>query len=176
VLQPSEYLCGLLWTLSNSSMSLLCWEPQAWTQYCRGGLKRAEQRGTIPFLPCCHLSFDAAQDAVGIPGSKRTLLAHFQLLVHQNPKSFSTELLSMSSFPSLQTYLELKVSPEGPKHANWMLCPLHETPFPAPCSFIAAHTCSVTRNNQRNPLSGILSWGLPPPGSPDYIQCAQFWI
>lgn len=27
LLQPSDYLCGLLWTCSNSSMSFMCWGP-----------------------------------------------------------------------------------------------------------------------------------------------------
>ena len=47
----SECPRGLLWTRSNSPTSFLCWGPQAWTQYCRWGLTRAEQRGTIPSLP-----------------------------------------------------------------------------------------------------------------------------
>ena len=35
-------------------------------------------------LPAGHLSFDAAQDTVGLPGFKCTLLAHVQLFTHQN--------------------------------------------------------------------------------------------
>ena len=37
-------------------------------------------------LPCSasHSSFDAAQDTVGLPGCKSTLLAHAQLFVHQD--------------------------------------------------------------------------------------------
>ena len=50
VLQPSDHLCGLLWTLSNSSLSFLYWGSHTWTQYCRWGLMRAEQRGTITSL------------------------------------------------------------------------------------------------------------------------------
>jgi len=50
VLQPSDHLCGLLWTHSNSSMSLLCWGLQRWTQDSRWGLTRVEQRGRIPSL------------------------------------------------------------------------------------------------------------------------------
>ena len=37
----------LLWTRSKSSTSFLCWGPQTWMQFCRWGLMRAEQRGTI---------------------------------------------------------------------------------------------------------------------------------
>ena len=48
--RPSDHVCGLLWTCSNSSMSFLCWGPQSWTQSCRWGLSRGEQRGRIPSL------------------------------------------------------------------------------------------------------------------------------
>jgi len=40
----------IFWTHSNSSMSFLHWGPQAWTQYCKRGPTRAEQRGTITSL------------------------------------------------------------------------------------------------------------------------------
>jgi len=35
---------ALLWTCSNSPTSFLCWGSQAWTQYSRWSLMRAEQR------------------------------------------------------------------------------------------------------------------------------------
>ena len=41
---------ALLGTLSNSSVSFLYWGLHTWTQYCRWGLTRAEQRGTITSL------------------------------------------------------------------------------------------------------------------------------
>ena len=42
VLQPSDHLSGLLWTCSKSSMSFMYLGPQAWMQYSRWGLIRAE--------------------------------------------------------------------------------------------------------------------------------------
>jgi len=45
-------------------------------QHSRWGLTQAEQRGTIPSLPHCHPSADAAQDAVGLLGHKCPLPAH----------------------------------------------------------------------------------------------------
>ena len=48
--QPWEHLRALLWPRSSSSAPFLCWGPQAWTQSCRWGLTRAEQRGQSP--PC----------------------------------------------------------------------------------------------------------------------------
>ena len=50
VLQPSDHLCGLLWTHSNSSMSFLCWGLQNWRQDSRWGLTRAECRNHLPAL------------------------------------------------------------------------------------------------------------------------------
>ena len=35
-----------------------------------------------------HLFLNAAQNTVGLPGRKRTMLAHVQLLVHQDPQAF----------------------------------------------------------------------------------------
>lgn len=58
-------------------------------------------------LPASHPSSDAAQDTGGLPGCKCTVLAHVNLLVHQNPKSLLAELLSVSSSPYLYTYLGL---------------------------------------------------------------------
>jgi len=44
---PSDHLMALLWTHSNNSTSLPCWELKAWMQHFRWGFMRAEQRGTI---------------------------------------------------------------------------------------------------------------------------------
>ena len=57
------------------------------------------------FLPAGHLSFDAGQDAVGPLGLKYMLLAHVQLLVHQDPQVFLcraalTEFFSQSVYTS----------------------------------------------------------------------------
>lgn len=42
VLQPSEHPGGFLWTVSNRSVSSLCWGLQSWTQYSRWGLTKVE--------------------------------------------------------------------------------------------------------------------------------------
>ena len=72
---------GLLLTRSKSSF--LCWRFQTWMQYSRWGLRRAEQE-TIPSFSL-HPTFDAAQNAVGLPGCKCTLLPHVRLFVYQIP-------------------------------------------------------------------------------------------
>jgi len=41
---PLIILTALHWPLSSSSSSFLNWEAQNWTQHCRWGLTRAEQR------------------------------------------------------------------------------------------------------------------------------------
>ena len=54
---PLIILVALIWTHSKSSVPFLYWEPQAWTQYSRWGLTRAEQRGTITSLTPLPLFF-----------------------------------------------------------------------------------------------------------------------
>ena len=44
---PLVVLVALHWTLSSSSMSLLYWAAQKWTQYSRCGFSSAEYRGRI---------------------------------------------------------------------------------------------------------------------------------
>jgi len=73
----------------------------AWMQHSILGPRRAEQRAQPPPSPRCHPSVAAAQDAVGLPGCRLTLLAPVQLFVPQDPKSFSAGLPSVSSSPSL---------------------------------------------------------------------------
>ncbi|KAK4818642.1 hypothetical protein QYF61_016613 [Mycteria americana] len=68
VFQPSDHFCGLLWTRSNSSMSFLCQGPQSWTQYCRGGLTRAEQRRRITSLDLLAMLLFMQPRPVLIPG------------------------------------------------------------------------------------------------------------
>ncbi|KAK4825882.1 hypothetical protein QYF61_003156 [Mycteria americana] len=46
---------------------------------------RVEGQNHLP-RPAGHASFDADQDTVGLPGCKRTLLAHVQLFIHQYPQ------------------------------------------------------------------------------------------
>ena len=69
---------------------------------------RVEGENPLP-LPAGHPSVDAAQDTVGLLGCKSTLLIHVQLFIRPNfqPKFFSAELLSVSSSPSLYSYLGL---------------------------------------------------------------------
>ena len=50
VFQPYDHFCGLLWTRSHRSMSLLCWGLQNWIKDSRWGLTRVEQRGGITSL------------------------------------------------------------------------------------------------------------------------------
>lgn len=51
--------------------------------------------------PAGHSSLGAAQTAVGLLGCKRTLLAHAELFLHQNPQFSLSELLSASPSPTL---------------------------------------------------------------------------
>lgn len=88
------------WTLSNSLPTFLCWVTQARMQYFRWILTRAEQRGIVPSLHCCHPPVAAVQDAVDHWGPRSTLLPHVQLLSTRILKSFSAGLLSLSSSPS----------------------------------------------------------------------------
>lgn len=67
----------------------------------------AEQRGTSPPSLFCHPSFNAAQDAVDLPGSKSKHCLRLVILSIRTPKLFFAGLLTMSSFPSLYTYLRL---------------------------------------------------------------------
>lgn len=51
------------------------------------GSHRGRAAGEIPSMPCATspIPIDAAQDAVGSPGSKHTLLICVQFFIHQNP-------------------------------------------------------------------------------------------
>ena len=48
--QPLDHFCGLLWTCSNRSGSVLCWGVQSWTQDFRWGVSTVQLRGRIPSL------------------------------------------------------------------------------------------------------------------------------
>ncbi|XP_068782109.1 uncharacterized protein [Struthio camelus] len=98
---PLIILVALRWTLSSRAMSLLHWGAQHWTQDSRCGLIRAEERGRITSLdllatlclmhPRRPLAFLAAR-------------AHCCLMLNlstRTPRSFSAELLSSRSAPSL---------------------------------------------------------------------------
>ena len=62
MLQSPHHLVALCWTLSSSSSSFLNWGAQNWTQHCRWGLTRAEQRGRRTSLErtCTGLFFDSS--------------------------------------------------------------------------------------------------------------------
>ncbi|KAK4828015.1 LOW QUALITY PROTEIN: hypothetical protein QYF61_022792 [Mycteria americana] len=51
----------------------------------RSHKSRVEGQNYLP-QPAGHVSFDAAQDTVGLLGCERTLSAHVQLFIHQHPK------------------------------------------------------------------------------------------
>lgn len=51
--------------------------------------------------PAVSAILNSAQSTIGIIGHKGTLLAHGQLVVYQDPRSFSGELLSIRRAPSL---------------------------------------------------------------------------
>jgi len=48
---------------------------------------RVEGDNPLP-LPAAHPFLNAAQNTVGLSGCKSTLLAHAQLLIHQDPQVF----------------------------------------------------------------------------------------
>ena len=66
----------------------------------RSHQRRADGQDHLP-CPAGHVCFNAAQDAVGFPGCKDTLLTCVQLAIHQYPKSFLTGLCSAISSPIL---------------------------------------------------------------------------
>jgi len=95
------------WILSNSSASFLCCGSQTWMYYFRWTITWAEQRGPIisftlvdPLLmqPGIQLASGAASPCCWLASSFSST---------RIPKSFSTELLSMHSSPSLYAYLRL---------------------------------------------------------------------
>jgi len=129
VLQHSDYFCGLLWTRSNSSMSFLCWGLQSWTQDCRWGLTRAEQRGRIPSLallatlllmqPRVWLAFWAASARWWLMSSLWTLyesMDHFVAIkqsLFQAPcvmDSYNECILVLISFPFFASLIFFKIN------------------------------------------------------------------
>jgi len=92
---------ALLRTHSNNFTSFLCLEPQAWTQYSRWGLTRAEQRETITFLTLLPLLFwhnPGYCRPYWLPSAHCWLMS--SILSTRISKSFAMGLPSMSSFPS----------------------------------------------------------------------------
>lgn len=65
VLPLSGHLHGLWTQAALGSASSSCWGTQSWIQYPTWSLMRAEQQGTVPSVPCCHLPVNAAQDTAG---------------------------------------------------------------------------------------------------------------
>jgi len=106
VLQPSDHLCGPLWTLSISPPFFLCWGPQTWMQFSRWGLMRAEQWGTIPSPPCWP-SFSWCSPGYYWPFGLHANTADSCFSSTRTPRFSSAGLLSVSSSPSLYTYLGL---------------------------------------------------------------------
>ena len=58
-------------------------------------------------LPAGHCFTDAAQDNVGLPSCKHTLLAHIELFVHKNPEVLLCRAVLNNFSTSLYTYLGL---------------------------------------------------------------------
>jgi len=80
---PLIIFVALVWTHWNSSMSFLCQGPQTGTLQIRPYEGRVEVDNPHP-LPAGHPFHDAALKIVDLLGCKHTLLAHVQLLVHQD--------------------------------------------------------------------------------------------
>ena len=87
VLQPSGHLSGLpLDTFQELCIFVLLGAPGLDAVLQRGPQKsQIEGDDHLP-LPAGHPLFNAAQNTIGLLGLKHTLLAHFQLLVHQDPQ------------------------------------------------------------------------------------------
>ena len=100
VLQPSDHLTGppldplqelhVLLVLGTLGLDAVLWMgPHE---------SRVEGDKHLP-LPAGHPFFNAAQHTVGLPGCKHTLLAHVQLLVHQNPQVLLRRAALKEIFP-----------------------------------------------------------------------------
>ena len=84
---PLIILMALLWTHSSSSTSFLYWGSPDLDAILQTGPHKERTKGDNPLpLPAGHHSFDAAQNTFGCLGCKRTLLAHVQLFIHQDPQ------------------------------------------------------------------------------------------
>ena len=85
VLQPSDHLDSpLLDVLQELHTVLVLGVPGLDTGLQMGPYKGRVQGDNPLSPPAGHPSFGAAQDAVGLPGCERTLLAHVQLFVYQD--------------------------------------------------------------------------------------------
>jgi len=69
-------------------------------QYSRWDPRMTEDRRTVTSLALLaeHPSFDAAQDIIGLPSRKRTLLAHIMVFTYQDPQVF-LHRAALSKFP-----------------------------------------------------------------------------
>ena len=90
---PLIILVALLWTLSNSSTSSLYWGPRSGCSTQEGRIERDDY---FP-VPAGYPSSDGAQETVGLPSCKSTLLAHVQFIIHQDPKVLLHSVTSWSS-------------------------------------------------------------------------------
>ena len=87
MLQPSNHLSGPpLDSFQELCVFLVLGAPGLDAVLQMGPHKSgAEGDNHLP-LRAGHLFLNAAQNTVGLPGRKRTMLAHVQLLVHQDPQ------------------------------------------------------------------------------------------
>ena len=91
---PFIIFVALHWTLSNTSVYLLYWGAQHWTQHSRYGLTSTEQRGRITsldLLAILHLML-ATVPLTFATGAHFWLA--FNLVTTRTPESFSAKLLS----------------------------------------------------------------------------------
>jgi len=71
-------------------------------QYSGWGLTRAEGKENLP-RPAGHTPLDAPQDPIGLLGNQDTLLAHGQLVVHEDTQSLSLQSCSAAGPPQACT-------------------------------------------------------------------------
>jgi len=131
----------------NSSLSLY-WGPQTWMQYSRWGLRRAEKRTIIPLpLLATPLMQPRVQLASWAASIRCWFVSSFSSI--RTPKFFSTGLLSVSSSPTLYSYLRLHQLKCNTLHFIYLL-PLQVD------LFSSALVILVLAMNQESPSSGSL--------------------
>ncbi|NXA57058.1 GOGB1 protein, partial [Nothocercus julius] len=112
--RPLIILVALRWTLSSSSTSLLYWVAQHWTQFSSGGLSRAEHRGRIPSLDLLQTLFlMCPRTPLAFLATRAPCCLMVNLSSTMTPRSFSAELLSSRSVPSLSKQSDEENGPSG---------------------------------------------------------------
>lgn len=92
---------ALHWTCSVSSLSLLSWGAQNWTQHSRCGLTRSEWRGRITSLELLATLFLMnPRTPLAFLATRKYCWLMDSLLFTRTPRSYSTELLSSRSAPA----------------------------------------------------------------------------